>query len=270
MSDGMRVRPRENPRWRLSELAAELGSTADGEATVTGISLNTGHVVPGDLYAALPGANAHGATYADAAREKGAVAVLTDAEGAALVTDLPVVVVEEPRRSLAGLAATFYGHPAAAFTTVGITGTQGKTTTTYLAEAALGDRVSAVVGTIGTRIGRTPAASTLTTPEAPQLQALFSVMREEAVELCAMEVSSHALVQGRVDGFRFDVSVFLNLGRDHLDFHHDLEEYFFAKAALFTPDHSGHAVINIDDAHGRRLRELTPLPVTTFSTDGNP
>jgi UDP-N-acetylmuramoyl-L-alanyl-D-glutamate--2,6-diaminopimelate ligase len=151
-----------------------------------------------------------------------------------------------------------------------VTGTQGKTTTTYLAEAALGDRISAVVGTIGTRIAKTPAASSLTTPEAPQLQALFAVMREEAVELCAMEVSSHALVQGRVDGFVFDVAVFLNLGRDHLDFHKDLEDYFLAKASLFTEEHARQAVINVDDPHGRRLRELTRLPVTTFSTEGNP
>jgi UDP-N-acetylmuramoyl-L-alanyl-D-glutamate--2,6-diaminopimelate ligase len=266
----MRVRPRETPRWTLADLAAELGTEASSEAIVTGISLNTKHVEPGDLYAALPGATVHGATFADVARDLGASAVLTDPDGATLVTDLPLIVVDDPRRALAGLSSTFYGRPSDAFTTVGITGTQGKTTTTYLAEAALGDRESAVVGTIGTRIGRVPAASTLTTPEAPQLQALFAVMREEAVELCAMEVSSHALVQGRVDGFAFDVAVFLNLGRDHLDFHHDLEDYFLAKAALFTPEHARRAVINVDDPYGRRLRELTPLPVSTFSTDGNP
>lgn len=266
----MRVRPSQVPRWGLSELAAQVGSTASGEATVTGISLNTGQVLPGDLYAALPGANAHGASYAGVARDKGAVAVLTDPEGAAMISDLPVIVVDEPRKHVAALSATFYGHPTEAFTTLGITGTQGKTTATYLAEAALGDRPSAVVGTIGTRIRKVPAPSALTTPEAPQLQALFAVMREEQVEVCAMEVSSHALVQGRVDGFAFDVAVFLNLGRDHLDFHHDLEDYFLAKASLFTPPHASHAVVNIDDAYGRRLRELTPLPVTTFSIDGNP
>ncbi|MCD9197545.1 UDP-N-acetylmuramoyl-L-alanyl-D-glutamate--2,6-diaminopimelate ligase [Aeromicrobium wangtongii] len=270
MTQEMRVRPSQTPRWGLAELAAEVGATASGEAVVTGIALNTAHVQPGDLYAALPGARAHGATYVGQAVERGAVAVLTDRDGAELVAGvLPTIVVDQPRRKIAGLSAAFYGHPAESFTTVGITGTQGKTTTTYLAEAALGDRVSAVVGTIGTRIGRVPAASTLTTPEAPQLQALFAVMREEGVEVCAMEVSSHALVQGRVDGFLFDVAVFLNLGRDHLDFHHDLEDYFLAKAALFTPERARHAVINVDDAHGRRLRELTPLPITTFSTDGN-
>jgi UDP-N-acetylmuramoyl-L-alanyl-D-glutamate--2,6-diaminopimelate ligase len=265
----MRGRPARSPRWQLAELAAQIGATAVGDAVVTGIALNTAHVVPGDLYAALPGANAHGASYVQQAVDRGAVAVLTDAAGAQLVGDaLPVVVVQEPRRCVADVSATLYDHPSEAFTTVGITGTQGKTTTTYLAEAALGSRASAVVGTIGTRIARVPAASTLTTPEAPQLQALFAVMREERVEMCAMEVSSHALVQGRVDGFRFDVAVFLNLGRDHLDFHHDMEDYFLAKAALFTPERAQRAVINLDDVHGRRLRELTPLPVTTFSTDG--
>jgi len=267
----MRVRPRETPRWALPEIADLVGSTASGDAVVTGISLNTSHVLAGDLYAALPGANVHGAAFVERARDNGAVAVLTDVAGAELVAGaLPTVVVDQPRARLAALSAAFYGQPSASFTTLGITGTQGKTTTTYLAEAALGDRRSAVVGTIGTRINRVPAASTLTTPEAPQLQALFAVMREEEVEVCAMEVSSHALVQGRVDGFRFDVAVFLNLGRDHLDFHRDLEDYFLAKAALFAPEHAQHAVINVDDAHGRRLRELTPLPVTTFSTDGNP
>lgn len=270
----MRVRPSQVPRWGLSELAAELGSTVSGDASgdvaVTGIALNTGQIVPGDLYAALPGANAHGASYAGVARDNGAVAVLTDPAGAALVTGLPLIVVDEPRKAIAALSATFYGHPTEAFTTLGITGTQGKTTATYLAEAALGSRRSAVVGTIGTRIDKLPAPSALTTPEAPQLQALFAVMREEQVEVCAMEVSSHALVQGRVDGFAFDVAVFLNLGRDHLDFHADLEDYFLAKASLFTPQHARHAVINVDDPHGRRLCELTPLPVTTFSTDGNP
>nr|WP_243838992.1 UDP-N-acetylmuramoyl-L-alanyl-D-glutamate--2,6-diaminopimelate ligase [Aeromicrobium yanjiei] len=271
MSDVMRVRPSTTPRWSLGELAALVGSEASDEAVVTGIALNTAQIVPGDLYAALPGANTHGATYASVARHHGATAVLTDAEGAALVGDvLPVVVVDEPRRRLADLSAAFYEHPSESFTTVGITGTQGKTTTTYLAEAAMGEGRSAVVGTIGTRINKVPAPSALTTPEAPQLQALFAVMREEGVELCAMEVSSHSLVQGRVDGFTFDVAVFLNLGRDHLDFHRDLDDYFLAKAALFTPEHARHAVINIDDAHGRRLRDLTPLPVTTFSTTGEP
>jgi UDP-N-acetylmuramoyl-L-alanyl-D-glutamate--2,6-diaminopimelate ligase len=275
--DVMRVRPANPPLRTLAEVAAHLGIAAgDGPGLsrmgITGISLNTDLVEPGDIYAALPGSRSHGADHAAAALDAGAVAVLTDAEGAAKVDDLelPTLVVEEPRALLADLSAWFYDHPSAAFTTVGVTGTQGKTTTTYLAEAALGTRRSAVVGTIGTRIAGVPAASALTTPEAPALQALFAVMREEDVEVCVMEVSSHAMVQERVDGFTFDVAVFLNLGRDHLDFHRDLDEYFLAKAALFTPEHARRAVVNVDDAHGRRLLDLTPLPTTTFSSEGRP
>ncbi len=270
VTEEMRVRPDEVPQWTLTELANELDSTTNAEGTVTGIALHSKHVVQGDLYAALPGASSHGAAFAGVAKARGAVGVLTDPEGAALVTELPEIIVDDARAHIARLSSFIYGNPSSAFTTIGVTGTQGKTTTTYLAEAALGEHKSAVVGTIGTRIGKIPAPSTLTTPEAPQLQALFAVMREEAIEVCAMEVSSHALVQGRVDGFVFDVAVFLNLGRDHLDFHKDLEDYFLAKASLFTPEHAKHAVINIDDVHGKRLAELTPLPVTTFSTDGNP
>ncbi len=270
VTEEMRTRPNEPPRWTLTELANEIDSSTNAEGTVTGISLHSSHIVPGDLYAALPGASAHGASFAGVAKARGAVGVLTDPEGAALVTELPEIIVDDARAVVARLSSFIYGDPSASFHTIGVTGTQGKTTATYLAEAALGDHKSAVVGTIGTRIGKVPAASTLTTPESPQLQALFAVMREEVVEVCAMEVSSHALVQGRVDGFVFDVAVFLNLGRDHLDFHKDLEDYFLAKASLFTPEHAKLAVINVDDLHGRRLVELTPLPVTTFSTDGNP
>ena len=135
----MRVRPRETPRWTLAELAAELDAVATSEAIVTGISLNTKHLEQGDLYAALQGANSHGAAFAGVARDLGASAVLTDREGAAIISDLPMIVVDDPRRELAKLSSTFYENPSEAFTTVGITGTQGKTTTTYLAEAALGD-----------------------------------------------------------------------------------------------------------------------------------
>jgi len=268
----MRVRPREAPHWTLAEVATAVGAPVPEAAgvVVTGLALSTSDVRPGDLYAALPGTHTHGADHVEAARAAGAVAVLTDADGAARISGIPIVVRDAPRSVVAPLSSRLYGDPSSAFTTLGITGTQGKTTTTYIAEAALGTRRTAVIGTIGTRIAGTPAASSLTTPEAPQLQALFAVMREEAIEVCAMEVSSHALVQGRVDGFTFDQAVFLNLGRDHLDFHHTLEEYFLAKASLFTPQHARSAVVNVDDMHGRRLVELTPLPVTTFSTEGRP
>lgn len=276
MPELMRVRPRTAPRLDLADIAVHLGlvppavgDEADAAAVISGVALNTADVIPGDLYAALPGARVHGATFADVAREAGAVAVLTDPTGSALISGLPVLVVDNPRAVLADLSSFIYSDPSAAFTTVGITGTQGKTTTTYLAAAALENARVAVIGTIGTTINGIPADSALTTPEAPQLQALFAVMREELIDVCAMEVSSHAMVQGRVDGFAFDAAVFLNLGRDHLDFHEDLEDYFQAKASLFTTEHARRAVINVDDEHGRRLIEQTGLPVTTFSTEGS-
>jgi UDP-N-acetylmuramoyl-L-alanyl-D-glutamate--2,6-diaminopimelate ligase len=228
-------------------------------------------VCPGDLYAALPGSRAHGAVYAGAALEAGAVAVLTDADGASLVPpDAPLVVVDNPRSVLGGLSARVYDAPAAALRMLAVTGTQGKTTTTRLAEGGLlrAGVPAAVVGTVGTRIAGRQIPTALTTPEAPDLHALFARMREESVVACAMEVSSHALVMGRVDGVVFDVAVFTNLGRDHLDFHADVEDYYLAKASLFTTARARRALVSLDDAHGRRLVDETELDVVTFSVAG--
>jgi UDP-N-acetylmuramoyl-L-alanyl-D-glutamate--2,6-diaminopimelate ligase len=153
---------------------------------------------------------------------------------------------------------------------VAVTGTQGKTTTTRLAEASLtaAGVPAAVVGTVGTRINGVDVKTSLTTPEAPDLHALFAVMAERDVQVCAMEVSSHALVMGRVDGVVFDVACFTNLGRDHLDFHADVEDYFRAKASLFTPERARLGLVNADDAHGRRLVTEASVPVRTFSATG--
>jgi UDP-N-acetylmuramoyl-L-alanyl-D-glutamate--2,6-diaminopimelate ligase len=158
---------------------------------------------------------------------------------------------------------------------IGVTGTQGKTTTTRLAESGMqrAGITAAVVGTVGTRIGGVDVATSLTTPEAPDLHGLFAVMKEQRVAACAMEVSSHALVLGRVDGVVFDVAVFLNLGRDHLDFHETVEDYYQAKASLFTPQRARRALVNVDDEHGRRLAGEIALrgeiPLETFSTQGD-
>jgi UDP-N-acetylmuramoyl-L-alanyl-D-glutamate--2,6-diaminopimelate ligase len=260
----------------LPKLAASVGADAHGRVEdgtlVSGLTLSSGGVRPGDLYAALPGARTHGARYAAAAASAGAVAVLTDAEGLAesLETGLPVLVLQQPRSRLGDLARLVHADAPSRVATTAVTGTQGKTTVTYLLEAGLDGAGSrpAVIGTTGTRIRRRRVASVLTTPEAPDLHALFAVMLEQGADSCAMEVSSHALVQGRVDGIVFDVAVFLNLGRDHLDFHADLEDYFAAKASLFTPERARRAVVNVDDEHGRRLLEITELPVTTWSTAG--
>jgi UDP-N-acetylmuramoyl-L-alanyl-D-glutamate--2,6-diaminopimelate ligase len=179
-------------------------------------------------------------------------------------------VVEQPRAVLGRVAAHVYGEPAADLTVLGVTGTQGKTTTTRLLEAGLEQAgvPAAVVGTVGTRIHGVDVKTSLTTPEAPDLHGLFAVMREQGVVACAMEVSSHALVLGRVDGVVFDVATFLNLGRDHLDFHPDVDDYFAAKASLFTPERARLGLTNVDDEHGRLLLERAGIPMQTFSAEG--
>jgi UDP-N-acetylmuramoyl-L-alanyl-D-glutamate--2,6-diaminopimelate ligase len=271
-------RPRAPRRTPLADVAGWLGLPDPGvDVEVAGISLSTQRVQRGDVYAALPGSRAHGASYAAAAAEAGAVAILTDAAGAELAasTGLPLLVVDDARAVLGDLSARIHGEPARDLRLVAVTGTQGKTTTTRLAELALEHAgvAAAVIGTVGTRVNGEDITTALTTPEAPDLHGLFALMRERAVEACAMEVSSHALVLGRVDGVQFDVAVFLNLGRDHLDFHTDLADYFAAKARLFTPERARLALVNVDDEHGRILHEQLSddargVPVRTFSTVG--
>lgn len=267
------ARPRRTP---VAEVAGWLGidptATRSDQVEITGISLSSHRVLPGDLYVALPGARAHGASYAADAVGSGAVAVLTDAAGAAVLADsddlgVPVLVTEDLRPRLGRLAARLHGNPTEHMTMIAVTGTQGKTTTTRLAEEALaGAGVhAAVIGTVGTRVDGEDIPTTLTTPEAPDLHGLFAMMRERGVQACAMEVSSHALVMGRVDGVVFDVAVFTNLGRDHLDFHKDVEDYFRAKASLFTPERARLGLVNLDDEHGRRLVEEATIPIRTFA-----
>jgi UDP-N-acetylmuramoyl-L-alanyl-D-glutamate--2,6-diaminopimelate ligase len=201
----------------------------------------------------------------------GAVAVLTDAAGADLVGDgVPTLVVPQVRPVLGRAAAVVYGEPATQLTTIGVTGTQGKTMTTRLLDSGLAGAgvPSAVVGTVGTRILGEDVSSALTTPEAPELQRLFRRMADAGVAACAMEVSSHALVMGRVGGVVFDVAVFLNLGRDHLDFHRDMDDYFEAKATLFDPDHSVRGLVMVDDLWGERLLGRARVPVQTLSATG--
>ena len=268
------TRPATPPRTPLATVAAWLDAEVRGDAggvEVTGVSLSSQRVRSGDLYAALPGSRAHGIDFLETALGAGAVAVLTDPAGAdAAGTGVPVLVVGDPRAVLGRLAARLYGEPATAMRMVGVTGTQGKTTTTRLLESGLtGCGVAAaVIGTVGTRVAGEDVPTSLTTPEAPDLHGLFAMMRERGVQACAMEVSSHALVMGRVDGVVFDVAVFLNLGRDHLDFHADVEDYFRAKASLFTPGRARLGLVNVDDEHGRRLVTEASVPVRTFSSAG--
>lgn len=272
------TRPARPTPVRLGVLAALVGHRPGGrldggaDVLVSGVTLDSRRVLPGDLYAALPGARAHGADFADAALACGAAAVLTDEAGARTVAGrAPVLVVEQPRAVLGAVSARVYDHPATAMRMIGVTGTQGKTTTTRILEGGLQSvgTTAAVIGTVGTRVGGRDVRTALTTPEAPDLHGLFARMREHHVDTCAMEVSSHALVMGRVDGVVFDVATFLNLGRDHLDFHPTTEDYFAAKASLFTPERARQGLACADDAHGRRLLDEAAIPMSSYALDGD-
>ena len=267
------LRPSRHPGLALDSLAA------GGSGLLTGVTLDSRRIAPGDLYVALPGTVHHGARFAAQAADAGAIAVLTDAVGATLAADagIPVVVVDDPRGAMGPLAASVYGHPTRSLEVHGITGTNGKTSTVFLLEAALarvGRRV-ATIGTLGFRVLGEPletARSTITTPESPDLQALLAVMVERGADTVAMEVSSHALSLHRIDGVGFDVAAFTMLGQDHLDFHHTMEEYFAAKARLFLEGNCRAAVVNVDDPWGRRLADLVradgrPRLVTTSVHD---
>ena len=254
----------------VSTAGVPLGDVVPGAPLIvaTGVSLDSRRLVPGDLYAALPGASTHGARFAALAVSGGAVAVLTDPAGAAELDGLgvPVIQVPDPRSEAARVAAAVYGHPADRLAMFGITGTTGKTCTTCLVEAGLAaaGMVTGTIGTLGFQLAGEPLVSdrsTITTPEAPDLQALLAVMLERGATAVAMEVSSHALDQHRVDGITFDVAAFTNLGQDHLDYHGDLESYFEAKSRLFLGGQTREAVISIDDPWGRRL-------VTMIEADG--
>jgi UDP-N-acetylmuramoyl-L-alanyl-D-glutamate--2,6-diaminopimelate ligase len=241
-------------------LRALLGLPPGPPERLTGVTLDSRRVRPGDLYAALPGFTTHGARFAGMAVTAGAAAILTDPEGERILADsgtprVPVLVVADPRGVLGEVSAWLYGRPAQAMVTTGVTGTNGKTTLSYLLDAALraDGRATGVIGTVATQIGDEVLPAARTTPEAPDLHALLAVMRQRGATAVTMEVSSHALSLGRVDGVVFDLAVFTNLSRDHLDFHGDMDSYFAAKASLFTPERARAALVCVDDDGGRRM-----------------
>jgi UDP-N-acetylmuramoyl-L-alanyl-D-glutamate--2,6-diaminopimelate ligase len=263
------------PAQRVDGLLARLpGSVVEGDpaTTVTGVTHDSRQVRPGDLYVARAGEVTHGIDHIDDAVRAGATAVLTDPLSATLATAAgarAVIVSPDPRAAAGPAAAWVYGDPASDLLLIGVTGTNGKTTTVYLLESGLraAGRTPGLVGTIETRIAGQALPSARTTPEATDLHALFAVMREHGVDAVAMEVSSHAIALARVDGIIFDVAAFTNLSQDHLDFHHDMDSYFAAKAALFTPERAGQGVVCIDDAWGVRLAGQATIPITTTGRD---
>lgn len=262
----------------LADLCETTISADSGSIKVSDITLRSSDVAEGYLFAALPGLRVHGANFAAEAVEKGARAVLTDAAGAAIIAKagvtIPVLEVTDVRNILGTVSAAIYDNPTDTLPVLGITGTSGKTTTAYLIESAFRTAGHSIgmIGTTGTRINGTPVPTSLTTPEAPDLQRLFAKMRDQDIHRAVMEVSSHALCLGRVTGTHFRIGGFLNLSQDHLDFHHTMEEYFEAKARLFRRDSAtccDRAVICIDDEWGQRMMRiaedsgLDPISVST-------
>ena len=264
-------RPLTNHQKNLAALCAIIGAECDSdllkEIEVTGIAQSSNSVIPGDLFVALPGEKFHGAEFATDAIKKGAVAVLTDIAGASKIEGVPILISANPRRAAGIASAWFYSEPMRDLYSVGVTGTNGKTTVTTILHQILmaAGRESGLIGTVETRIGVEALSSKRTTPESSDLQALSAVMRERHMRNLVMEVSSHAITLERIRGSHFAVVGFTNLSQDHLDFHADMEDYFQAKAKLFTFEYADLAVINIDDMYGKRLFEQTELPVVTLS-----
>ena len=233
-------------------------------ANVSGITYDSRQARTGSVFVALKGEKADGTAFAREAIAKGAVAALAEAPAP---PDVRVVWLQVPdaRLALAALSAVFYGDPSERLVLVGITGTNGKTTTSYLLASVFeaAGVVCGRIGTVGYRIGRKESPAERTTPEAPELQAMLRDMVAHGCGACVMEVSSHALALRRVDYLRFAAGVFTNLTRDHLDFHRNMEEYFGAKRRLFEllPDNAV-AVVNLDDRRGAELVRTVKRPVT--------
>jgi UDP-N-acetylmuramoyl-L-alanyl-D-glutamate--2,6-diaminopimelate ligase len=274
-----RLRPQHPHSRRVVDLAdafslVSAGLPVPGDLETTGVTVASGDALAGDVFVALAGAHAHGAAYTRQAVDAGAVAVVTDAAGAEVVAGLapavtvPVLVTEDPRALAGHLAAWLHEHPGRRLTTVGVTGTNGKTTTSYFVEAALrrSHQRTVVMGTVELRIGEEAIESPRTTVEAPVVQSILASGLEQDVTAAVMEVSSHALALGRMNGLELDVAGFTNLQRDHLDFHGDMDGYFAAKAQLFTPGHARRGVVVVDDEWGRRLVAEATIPVESVAT----
>ena len=240
-----------------TELFAGIDCTVIGNADdeVGGIAYRSDRVQPGDAFFCIVGLTADGHSFAQDAIDRGAKVLVVERKVyLADATDVTEVVVKDTRKAMAVAAANFYDHPSQGLALVGITGTNGKTTTTYLVEhiARVAGKRTGVIGTVGVRIGDEQEKSAHTTPESPDLQQLFARMRDARCDVVAMEVSSHALDLERTWGTPFAVTAFSNLTQDHLDYHHTFEAYFEAKARLFSKDYPARRVICIDDKWGTR------------------
>lgn len=269
------LRPDSPPVHTLEDLVARFGGEVRGDVsgvTLTGVTLATSDLRPGDVFVAAGGVNRHGAEFASAAADKGAVAVITDAAGAetAAGSGLPVLVVDDPRGILGALSAWVYrtGRDDDLPLLLGTTGTNGKTSVSHLLAGML-TQLGVTAGLSSTaerHIGPQRVVSRLTTPEAYEMHALFALMRERGVEAVAVEVSAQALSRRRVDGIVFDVAGFTNLTHDHLDDYADMREYFEAKLPLFRPDRARRAVISLDSSPGAEVVARCEVPFVTVGT----
>jgi UDP-N-acetylmuramoyl-L-alanyl-D-glutamate--2,6-diaminopimelate ligase len=236
------------------------------DVEVTGLRYDSRRIVAGDLFFAWRGQAHDGHRFLAAAVERGAKALVVE-ELPPEPLPVTVIRVDNARRALAGLAQNFYGDPTHGMRVIGVTGTNGKTTTTYLLEAILSEAglAPAVIGTINYRFGQRSHAAPHTTPEAVELLEQVAQFKANGARSLVMEVSSHALDQYRADGIRFQAGVFTNLTPEHLDYHGDMERYFASKLRLFTellPASGGRAVVNADDPYGSRLAHLLPRVIT--------
>jgi UDP-N-acetylmuramoyl-L-alanyl-D-glutamate--2,6-diaminopimelate ligase len=234
------------------------------DVVISGVSINAQKVVPGDLFIAFAGANTHGISYLEQAISNGAVAVLSDKK---IETSIPSFMHPKPREIVGSISAWLYGNPFKRLKAIGITGTNGKTTTANLVKQIwqLNSIKSGLIGTLGVEIADEKLESTRTTPEADDLQAIAAAMVEQGCKNLSMEVSSHAIDQGRIKGAKYEVVAFSNLTQDHLDYHLSMENYFQAKANLFASEYAKAAVINIDDSYGKKLSKQVKIPVVTVS-----
>ena len=263
------IRPAATFSLSLEDAARIVGSSSDSQVVFTGVAFKDSDVKTGDLFIASPGARFHGAEFIAKAAAQGAVAVLTDAQGQDRVGDLPAIIVEDVRTASALIASRLYSDPMRSLHSIGITGTNGKTTVSTLLYQIFtaADRKSGLIGTVETRVGDQIIASVRTTPEAPELQALAASMREQGAENLVMEVSSHAISLKRMKGSHFSIVGFTNLTQDHLDFHHDMDSYFAAKAELFTSEYADKGFINIDSPYGVKLFDNSTISNVSVSRD---
>ena len=257
----MRIIPGSSLAKSLMEFDSKIFNQ---QVVISGVSINAQKVVPGDLFIAFAGANTHGISYLEQAISNGAVAVLSDKK---IEASIPSFIHPKPREIVGAISAWLYGHPFESLKAVGITGTNGKTTTANLVKQIwqLNSIKSGLIGTLGVEIADDKLESARTTPEADDLQAIAAAMVEQGCKNLVMEVSSHAIDQGRIKGAKYEVVAFSNLTQDHLDYHLSMENYFQAKANLFATEYAKAAVINIDDSYGKKLSKQVKIPVVTVS-----